>query len=288
MTAVPVAFAHRPRMPGERLGLIAGGGAVPGNVADAALAAGMDVHILAFEGVTEPELLAQLPHTFIRFDKVGGTVDALKRNQCDLVCMVGKVARPDFSKLRPDTAGIGLLPKVIKAAARGDDALLQVLVDFFEKKGFRVIGAHEIAGDVLADAGSLGAHAPSDLDLSDIAKAVQVVEAIGALDIGQGAVVREGLVLAVEAAEGTDRMLSRCVDMDGSGGVLVKLTKPGQDHRVDLPTIGLETVEGAARAGLNGIAVEAGAAMIIDRPATIRMADYKGLFVIGIDRGQAD
>ena len=274
-------------MPGDRLGLIAGGGAVPGNVADAALAAGMDVHILAFEGVTEPELLERLPHSFIRFDKVGGTVEALRRNHCDSVCMVGKVARPDFSKLRPDMAGIGLLPKVIAAAAKGDDALLQVLVDFFEKKGFQVLGAHEIAGDVLAEAGRLGRREPTGNDRSDIAKAVQVVDAIGALDIGQGAVVRDGLVLAVEAAEGTDRMLARCGDLDGTGGVLVKLTKPGQDHRVDLPTIGVATVEGASAAGLNGIAVEAGAAIIIDRAATIRLADEDGLFVIGLDRGQA-
>lgn len=274
-------------MQGERLGLIAGGGAVPGNVADAAMAAGMDVHILAFKGVTETDLLARLPHTFIRFDKVGGTVDALKNNGCTAVCMVGKVARPDFSKLRPDFAGISLLPKVVKAAAKGDDALLQVLVGFFEKKGFRVLGAHQIAGDVLAEAGPFGRHRPSGSDESDIGKAVHVVDAIGALDIGQGAVVRDGLVLAVEAAEGTDRMLARCADMDGKGGALVKLTKPGQDHRVDLPTIGTATVEGAALAGLNGIAVEAGAAMIIDRTATIRLADEKGLFIIGIDRGQA-
>lgn len=274
-------------MPGDRLGLIAGGGDVPGNVADAALSAGMDVHVLAFEGVTDQSLLDRLPHTFIRFDKVGGTVDALKRNRCDAVCMVGKVARPDFGKLRPDMAGISLLPKVVKAASRGDDALLQVLVDFFEKKGFRVLGAHEIAGDVLAEAGALGRHRPGSNDEADLHKAMNVVDALGALDIGQGAVVRDGLVLAVEAAEGTDRMLARCVEMDGAGGVLVKLTKPGQDHRVDLPTIGVTTVEGAAAAGLNGIAVEAGAALIIDRAATVRLADEKGLFIIGVDRGQA-
>jgi DUF1009 family protein len=275
-------------MQGDRLGLIAGGGAVPGNVADAAIEAGMDVHILAFEGVTEADLLARLPHTFIRFDKVGRTVDALKKNGCTAVCMVGKVARPDFAKLRPDFAGISLLPKVVKAAAKGDDALLQVLVGFFEKKGFRVLGAHEIAGDVLAESGPFGKHQPTPADQSDIDKAVHVVNAIGGLDIGQGAVVRDGLVLAVEAAEGTDRMLARCTDMDGNGGVLVKLTKPGQDHRVDLPTIGTATVEGAALAGLSGIAVEAGAAMIIDRAATVRIADEKGLFITGIVRQQAD
>jgi len=276
-------------MSAKRLGLIAGSGPVPGDVADSALAEGMDVHVLAFEGVTEPELLARLPHSFIRFDKVGRTVDILTRNGCDSVCMVGKVARPDFSKLRPDLAGMGLLARVVAAAARGDDALLNVLVDFFQRKGFQVLGAHEIAGEVLAPEGVMGKVQPSDTDWSDIAKAMTVVDTLGALDIGQGAVVQQGLVLAVEAAEGTDRMLERCHDLTrGLGGVLVKLTKPDQDHRVDLPTIGLATVEGAQAAGLNGIAVEAGAALVMERAATIQAADAAGMFVIGVRRDSAN
>lgn len=271
----------------ERLGLIAGEGDAPARIADAAVASGMDVHVLAFEGVTDQALLDRFPHSFIRFDKVGGTVGALREHDCDSVCMVGKVARPDFGKLRPDMAGISLLPKVVKAAAKGDDALLQVLIDFFEKKGFRVIGAHEIAGDVLAGEGAYGRHQPDEAAWGDIRKGISIVDAIGALDIGQGAVVREGLVLAVEAAEGTDLMLQRCAGMAGAGGVLVKLTKPDQDHRVDLPTIGARTVEGAVAAGLGGIAVEAGAAMIMDREATIGLADEKGIFIVGVRRGLA-
>ncbi|WP_416896643.1 MAG: LpxI family protein [Minwuia sp.] len=275
-------------MPPERLGLIAGGGDVPASVARSAEDAGMAVHVLAFEGVTDPDLLACYPHSFIRFDKVGGTVDALKKNGCDSVCMVGKVARPDFGKLRPDMAGISLLPKVLKAAKQGDDALLQVLVDFFQKKGFTVLGAHEVAGDVLVVEGLMGGVRPTDENRADIEKGIAVVDAVGALDIGQGAVIQQGLVLAVEAAEGTDRMLQRCRDLtNGLGGVLVKLTKPGQDHRVDLPTIGVTTVEGVAAAGLNGIAVEADAALVIDRAATVEAADRAGIFIVGVRRPAA-
>ncbi len=267
------------------LGIIAGGGDVPGDVANAATSRGIGVHILAFEGFTEPDLLARYPHDFIQFDRVGDILSALKRGGCDSVCMVGKVARPDFSKLRPDLAGISLLPKVIAAARKGDDALLQVLVAYFQKKGFRVVGAHEIKDDVLVGSGVLGSVTPDDAARRDIARAVEVVETLGALDIGQGAVVRDGLVLAVEAAEGTDRMLERCVDLvKGTGGVLVKLTKPGQDHRVDMPTIGSETVRRARAAGLAGIAVEADAAMVVDRAATVAAADAAGLFIVGIDR----
>ncbi len=269
----------------KRLGIIAGGGDVPGDVAAAAEAMDIGVHVLAFDGFTEPDLLARYPHDFIQFDRVGDILAALRRGGCDSVCMVGRVARPDFSKLRPDLAGISLLPKVIAAARKGDDALLQVLVGYFQKKGFRVVGAHEIKGDVLVEEGPLGSVLPDEAAQQDIARAVVVVEALGGLDIGQGAVVRDGLVLAVEAAEGTDRMLERCVDLvKGTGGVLVKLTKPGQDHRVDMPTIGRETVRRAAAAGLSGIAVEAGAAMIVDRAATIADADRAGLFITGIHR----
>lgn len=283
-----MASAPRGKTRPSRLGLIAGGGAVPGDVAEAAVAAGMEVFVLAFEGVTDPGLLARHPHDFIQFDRVGATLDALRRADCDSVCMVGKVARPDIARLRPDFVGIGLLPKIVAAARKGDDAILQVLVDFFQRKGFQVLGAHEIAGGVLVDqAGPLGRIAPNAEAEADIAKGIAVVEAIGALDIGQGAVVRQGLVLAVEAAEGTDLMLQRCVGLGaGSGGVLVKLTKPGQDHRVDLPTIGVETVRGAAAAGLAGIAVEADAALIIDRAATIAAADAAGLFIQGVRRGE--
>lgn len=269
----------------KRLGIIAGGGAVPGDVAMAAEASGIGVHVLAFDGVTDPDLLARHPHDFIQFDRVGDILAALKRVGCDSVCMVGTVARPDFARLRPDMAGISLLPKVIAAARKGDDALLQVLVGYFQKKGFRVVGAHEIKGDVLVPIGPLGAVKPDEAARHDIARAVTVVETLGALDIGQGAVVRDGHVLAVEAAEGTDRMLERCVGLvKGTGGVLVKLTKPGQDHRVDMPTIGRETVRRCVAAGLSGIAVEAGAAMIVDRDGTVADADRAGLFITGISR----
>lgn len=275
-------------MPSSRLGLIAGGGNVPADVAAAAEARGMTVHVLAFEGVTDPALLARYPHSFIRFDKVGGTLNALRAAGCDSVCMVGKVARPDFGKLRPDMAGIGLLPKVLAAARKGDDALLQVLVGFFQTRGMTVYGAHDIAGEVLIGPGPMGRLKPDARAEADIAKAVTVVDRLGELDIGQGAVVRDGLVLAVEAAEGTDRMLERCVDLvAGSGGVLVKLTKPGQDRRIDLPTIGVETVRRAHAAGLAGIATEADASMAVDRAATIRAADDLGLFITGVRRGDS-
>jgi DUF1009 family protein len=201
--------------------------------------------------------------------------------------MAGGVSRPDFKTIRPGLKLMRLLPKVISAARRGDGALLETLVTFLEGEGFKVVGAEEVLHPLKAPYGSIGALSPDETDGFDIAKAVSVVDALGPMDVGQAVVVREGQVLAVEAAEGTDAMLERCVAFrrQEKAGVLVKVTKPLQERRVDLPTIGVKTVKGAAAAGLKGIAIEAGGALIVDREAVAVAADRLGLFVTGIQRG---
>lgn len=281
-------------MAARKLGLCAGGGDVPSAVAERALGEGREVHILAFDGVTDPELLARFSHDIIQFDRPGHILSCLKKAQCEDICMVGGIARPDFKKLRPDFTGISLLPKVIAAARKGDDALLQLLVDFFEGHGFGVLGAHEIGeAQMVVPVGFVGKCRPDKLDDEDVGKGIGIVKAIGALDIGQGAVLRQGHVIAVEAAEGTDAMLERCAGLTGGesvgrGGVLIKWPKPQQDHRVDMPTIGPRTIELAAAAGLNGIAVCADATLIIEQPKVRQLADASGLFVIGVPADQED
>jgi DUF1009 family protein len=203
------------------------------------------------------------------------------------------VARPDFTSLMPDFRGLMLLPKVISAARRGDDALLRLMVGEFEREGFAVQGAHEVMEDLSLPAGRLGAYEATPEELADALKALEVARAIGRLDVGQAAVVAHGLVLAVEAQEGTDAMLSRVADLPahlkgrpGAGaGVLAKAAKPIQETRVDLPTIGLATVQGVARAGLAGIVGEAGRLLVLDRDATIALADELGVFILGVEPG---
>lgn len=220
--------------------------------------------------------------------EAGKTIRALKDAECDAVTLAGVVRRPDFSRLKPDWRGAALLPRVIAAATRGDGAMLSVLVETLEAEGFIVIGAEEVFGGLTAPAGALGAHSPDEENLSDIRKAAAIISALGPFDIGQAAVVASGHTLGVEAAEGTDGLLRRCADLPASArggdrrnGVLVKRPKPGQELRVDLPTIGVDTVRNAAAAGLSGIAIEAGFALLIDRDAIIREADAHGLFVFG-------
>jgi UDP-2,3-diacylglucosamine hydrolase len=270
-----------------KLGVLAGQGALPARLAAAARAAGREVFVVAFEGQTERGAVAGFEHVWAPLAAVGRVLDALRAARCQELCLIGPLDRPDFAQLRPDWTGLRLLPRLIAAARRGDDALMSELVRFLEEQGFRVIGADAVFADLVMPAGAIGAVAPSESDRADIAKGGALLQALGPFDVGQAAVVREGLVLAVEAAEGTDAMLERCRSLirERRGGVLVKLPKPGQELRVDLPTVGVATVAGAAAAGLNGIALQAGGALVVDLDAVRRAADEAALFVVGIEPG---
>jgi hypothetical protein len=199
--------------------------------------------------------------------------------------MIGPVRRPSFFDLRPDAEGAKLLARIGRAAFAGDDGLLAAIIKILAQEGFNVLGAHEVMREVLAPAGLLTKTAPDAMALSDIERGIVVVRHLGQADVGQGCVVQQGLVLAVEAIEGTDAMLARAgtLRIDGTGGVLVKLSKPNQDRRADLPTIGPVTVRNVAAAGLRGVAFEAQATILAEREAMLAAADAAGLFLLGLE-----
>jgi UDP-2,3-diacylglucosamine hydrolase len=267
-----------------KLGILAGSGDLPARLIDAARAAGRDVFVIAFEGDTPVELANTVPHAWVRLGAVSAVVKALHGAEVEEVVLAGGMRRPPLSALKPDWRGIKMLKRLGRAAAKGDGALLQVVVDELESEGFRVVGADDILIDLLAPAGVLGAVEPDEGGWADITVAVAAARAIGAMDVGQAAVAQQGVVLGVEAKEGTDELIARCAGLreQGPGGVLAKVKKPDQERRVDLPTIGVNTVEAVRKAGLGGIAVEAGQSLIIDRLAVIRAADEAGLFVVGV------
>jgi DUF1009 family protein len=194
------------------------------------------------------------------------------------------VRRPSLSELGLDWRGVQLFAK-LGAAALGDNGLLAGIGRELEREGFRLIGASEILAGSVVMSGVLGRHQPDEQAQADIAHGIKVANALGVVDVGQSVVVQQGLVLGVEAIEGTDAMLQRVGPLrrDGLGGVLVKIAKPQQDRRIDLPTIGPATVGLAAVAGLRGIAVEAGGAIILDPDDTVAAADAAGLFLIALD-----
>ena len=275
----------------NKLGLIAGGGALPVSVAARCEAEGRPVFVVRLAGFADVHL-ARYPGLDAGMAEFGRILSALKKAGCTAVCFAGTVSRPDFRTLKPDMKGAALMPGIIAAATRGDDALLRKILSVFEGEGYAIEGADDILGGETLPAGALGAVRPTDEQLSDLRKALHVAEKAGELDIGQGAVVCHGLVLAVEAQEGTDAMLSRVAglpsDLRGSArerkGALGKAPKPIQDMRVDMPVIGARTVEMAAAAGLAGVGGVAGRLILIDRAGLIEAADRLGLFVWGEQR----
>jgi len=275
----------------RKLGLIAGGGGLPLAVARACTAAERPLFVVRLRGFADKEMEV-FPGDESGMAEMGRSIKLLKQAGCEAVCFAGQVNRPDFSSLKPDLRGLAALPGAIAAASRGDDELLRFLMREFERDGFVIEGADQVVAGLAIGEGALGRVAPTDAQQLDITIALRAARALGDLDIGQAAVSARGLVLAMEAAEGTAALLARVAGLpaalkgtsDAPVGVLAKAPKSGQDRRVDLPTMGVDTVTAAAAAGLAGIVGEAGGLLVVDRAATVAMADDLGLFIFGVPR----
>lgn len=273
----------------RRIGILAGGGVLPREIADSAARRGQKVSIVAIDGEADADFGAR-PVTRVNWGQIGAMIRALKREGVTDLVIVGHVRRPELKILRPDLGFFRHLPQIVKiVASGGDDGVLRRVVRFFEGQGIAVIGPDAAAPELIVRAGALGRVAASPSDQADIAQGLALIRALGPYDIGQSVVVAAGRIEAIEGVEGTDRMLARAASLRTEagaasvrGGVLVKRSKPGQDLRVDMPAIGPTTVAGAHAAGLNGLAVEADKVIVAERTATLERADGLGLFVEGI------
>jgi hypothetical protein len=278
--------AARPRIAAPLM-VVAAGGALPVQVAEAAVASGRPVFIVGIEGEADDRIRA-FPHAIIKWGHIGRLEKyAADANARDVV-LVGSIGRrPDFRNIGFDTSTLRILPRILKTLAGGDDTVLGGVIRILEGWGLRVVGPHEIATELVAPQGAVAGPPPSATDLADATCAIEAAIAIGRLDIGQAAVAIGRRVVALEAAEGTDAIVRRVGDLRATGrfkwsgrsGVLAKCAKPGQDLRVDMPTIGPRTVELVAEVGLAGIVVEAGRVMIAERPATVAAAIRTNTFI---------
>lgn len=274
-------MTQRPR----KLGIAAGGGVLPLMLAEAARTQGREVFIVGVKGAAGPSIEAW-PHAWVRVGAMGRFARLFKQAACEDIAIIGTMIRPRLRDIVPDFQGALLLPDFMKRLKIGDDALLRGVVEFLEKNGFNIIPAESILTSILARKGLMTRLAPDAAHETDIDIAIRAALELGAQDIGQGVVVREGAVIEREDIKGTDAMLIRVANeyptaSTRRSGVLVKLPKPAQDRRVDLPTIGSHTVELAAAAGLAGIAVEAGGVIVADREKLVALADKLGLFILG-------
>ncbi len=274
-----------------QIALICGAGQFPLVAARAATARGRDVFILALKGIAS-EGVAEFPHIWLGVGQLGAAFREIEARGIEEICFIGGLGRPEFADLRPDWGAIKRLPEILRLLKGGDDHALKGVLRLFESEGLRVIGVETLAPELLAAPGAMNRLPfPKEME-EDLAYGHDCLAALSAFDCGQALVLSHRRIVALEAAEGTDSMLLRVAELrergrwraKGSAGMLIKAPKQGQDLRVDLPAMGPETVAAAAKAGLRGIAVEAGKVLILDRDAVAALAEKAGLFLHGFTR----
>jgi DUF1009 family protein len=274
----------------EPLAIICGGGSFPGAVAEAVARRGRKPVMFGVRGWADPKVVERYTHHWIAIGQGGRFFRLARAERCCEVILIGTLLRPPLTQIRLDWHTIRLMPRIARLFRGGDDRLLSGVARLFEEGGIKVIGVEQVAPEIIVTAGTLGRYEPSPRDRADITRALEVIAVLGAFDVGQAVVVADGHVLAVEGAEGTDNLLARIAQLRAEGrltkpqgvGVLVKAPKPGQDRRFDLPAIGPRTVENVARAGLAGIAVAAGGAIVAEPAQVSAAADRAKIFFVGV------
>lgn len=290
MKAAPVPPVESP------LAMLCGGGSLPVAVAESVSKRGRRVVMFMLRGAPAAAgELERFPHHWLHIGQIGKFLRLARAAGCRDVVFIGSLVRPSIWRAHPDLTGLRMLSRVLTAYRGGDNHLLTGMGRLLEQEGLRLVGAHDVAPEILMPSGPLGRVVPSEGDHADIVLGFDYLRAAGPFDIGQAVVIANKQVLAVEAAEGTDQMLERVAQLRAAGriatppglGVLVKAPKPAQDRRFDLPSIGPQTIEEAKNAGLAGIAVKAGETIIAETEKLVAAADSASLFVIGIAVGQS-
>jgi len=266
-----------------RLGVIAGGGDIPAKLLAACDDAGRDVFLVGFEGQTDTALTEGRAYMMTRIGAAGQIISTLKSHNIKDLVLIGSVRRPSLAELKPDMRTAQFFAK-IGLKALGDDGLLKALRHELENEGFIIHGVHKFMQDLIAVPGSLGTHKPKKEDWPDIRRGVKASQLLGQLDIGQAAVVQQGIVLGVEGVEGTDELIARCggLQRKGRGPILIKTCKPQQDHDFDMPTIGPQTARICAARGYAGIVIEAGRSLVVSADELAVEANKHKIFVMAV------
>lgn len=265
------------------LGIIAGSGNLPRQIIVECQKTNREFFVVAIKSDTDASTVADVPHVWINLGSIGIAIEHLQKAGVKELVLAGKINRPSMSELKPDAMGAKLIAKLGFSIFGGDAKIFRTILAFLEEYGFSIVGSEEILQDVIMQKGVLGKFSPDEQAQKDIEMGAKLIQAIGVFDIGQGVIVKNNLVLGIEAAEGTDALIARCSSLrsEGKGGVLVKARKPIQEERVDLPTIGKNTIELIANSGFAGIALEAQHSLILNRNEVMQLADSLGVFVVG-------
>lgn len=268
---------------GSCVGLIAGGGLLPALLIEKLKAQGTPYHVVTFKGQPTPVCELDEQHrSIVPLGQVGKVRQILKKKGVTHMLMAGFLSKPSLFDIRPDFTGLKILASL---KHKHDDALLTAILDYFSTHGFKVIGAHDILPEIVAKSGVYGKVSPTKEQFDDIAFGVKVAQTLGSLDIGQSVIIKDGVVLGVEGAEGTDGLIKRCAELRGrknQGGILVKCAKPHQNMNVDMPSVGVETIEKLRNYAYDGVAVLAEKSLILDLSHMVKNADKAGVFVVSV------
>lgn len=291
------AYSDAPRTSEQRepIAIVCGGGGFPAAVVEAVRRQGRDVHLFLLRGFADPAL-ARFPHDWVKLGSLAQFISTTRKRDITEIVFIGSVLRPRFSQIGFDWRSLLLVPRLAGLFLGGDNQLLSGLTKILSEHGYVLRGAHEVAPEILIPEGLATNTAPNEGERADIAFGVDLLRSVDRFDIGQAAVIAGRRVLAIEGPEGTALMLQRIADMRRNGrlrlkereGVLVKMPKPSQERRIDLPAIGNDTLEQAKAAGLAGIAIEALGTIVTDPQQFVRTAEAAGLFVIAFPAAKRD
>ena len=270
-----------------KLCVIAGGGTLPRKIADHFDSSGDRIFFLAFENVTDPKVVVGRQTQWFKLGQVQKAIDAMHKHNVTKVVMAGPIRRPALSSLNLDSRAMKMLVQG-GLMVSGDDGLLSLVAEEIEKEGMEVIGIEEVLSESLTQVGLLAGPNLNKIAWNDIDRGLKVLNQLGPCDIGQSVAIQEGLVLAVEAIEGTDQMIERAGSLkrDVSGPILIKMSKPNQDKRMDLPTAGSNTIKNAIKAGFRGLALEANKSLLLDKERVLEIAEKNSFFVLGVDQSK--
>ena len=268
-----------------KVGLIAGDGSFPLEVAKSISQKNKEIFIIAIKGSASKDI-ERYPHLWIRIGQIGKAIRALKENNCKELILIGGVKKPNIWLLNPDFGALKLFFKLIVLPIKGDASILKTLLNFLEKDNkFKVVGAEKYISYLLMSKGLIAGEKINEQANIDIDIAVENCKNIGSKDIGQACVVVNGQIIASEDSSGTDKMLRGIISKEirfHNEGVLVKLAKPIQDRRVDLPAIGMQTIKLAKEIGLCGIAIEEKSSFISNKERVLKFANKNNIFIFGL------
>ena len=266
----------------EPLAIFAGGGKLPKILIDECLKRGQEFQVFLLKEQKYEIDYSSFKPVKLAYGEVEKFIDKIKSKNLKNLVFVGSVKRPNFSSLKMDKKAAMLVAKILAKKILGDDAVLKSVVKFFEREGLNIVRIDELLDGIISKKQVLTKSQPNDEALKDIELGKKAIRKLSKFDIGQSLVLSNRQIIAVEALEGTDEMIKRCKNLNlesSQGAILVKMKKRFQTKKIDLPTIGIETIENCAKSKIKGIAIEAGGVLILEREKLVKRADKLGLFL---------